>query len=320
MSGSSPTPPAVSIVVVTWNNRDIIGRCLDTVLDAGVSMEICVVDNASPDGTADFVASHYPSVTLLRNSENRGFAAANNRGITCARGRFVLILNPDAFLHKGTLEFLVHYLDAHNDVAVVGPQLLNEDGSVQSSRRRAPTRWTGFYESTQLQQWFGENALTRRYYVSDRSAHEVQDVDWITGACMLVRAAAIAQVGGFDPRFHMYSEELEWCLRFKRQGWRVVYIPDVQVTHLVGHSSGQDILHRHWNHNWSKLRLYALLYGRPWATVLRVWLSTLYALQCLEELGKYLLIQRNRAMRRQRLSVLWAMVSGLITGKLGDVS
>jgi GT2 family glycosyltransferase len=320
MRESTSIRPTVSVIIVTWNNRDTINRCLDAALGADVSTEIVVIDNASQDGTADYVASCYPFVMLLRNSENRGFAAANNQGIACARGRFILILNPDAFLHKGTLEFLVRYLDTHHNVAVVGPQLLNEDGSVQSSRRRAPTRWTGFYESTQLQQWFGENALTRRYYVADRSDYEQQEIDWITGACMLVRATAIAQAGSFDPGFHMYSEELEWCLRFKRYGWHIVYVPNVQVTHLLGHSSGQDILRRHWNHNWSKLRLYTLLYGHLWATVLRVWLSTLYAFQYLEELTKYMLIQRNRAMRRHRLNVLRAMASGLITGRPGDIS
>ncbi|MCL4545387.1 MAG: glycosyltransferase family 2 protein [Chloroflexi bacterium] len=311
------TRPVVSVVIVTWNNLKVIDRCLMAVQAAQgeVALDTFVVDNASTDGTPDHVSEHYPWVALIREEENRGFSQANNVGLARAQGRYVLLLNPDAFLDRGALSILCTFLDEHPDVAVAGPQLLNEDGTVQSSRRRAPTRLTGFYESTQLQQWFGNNALTDHYYVGDVPDYLLQEVEWVTGACMLIRGEAIERVGALDPEFHMYSEELEWCLRFRKSGWKVMYVPEARVTHLVGQSSGQDVLQRHYNHHQSKLRLYALLYGRAWSLLLRMWIAGLYTLQIVEESGKYVLTRRNRAVRRFRLQLLIKMLLWLVLNK-----
>ena len=311
----------VSAVVVSWNVRDLLRECLRSLEAAGrdLPLEVWVVDNGSTDGSPAMVAAEFPDVHLIANADNRGFAAANNQAIGASAGRYVLLLNPDAALLDGALAALCAYLDGHPEAAVVGPLLLNPDGSVQSSRRRAPRQATGFVESTQLQRRLPRTWLTDRYYLADRPDNAEQEVDWLTGACLLVRRAALAQVGLLDEGFRMYSEELEWCLRFRQAGWRVAYLPAARVVHHEGGSSGQDVLRRHYHHHQSKYRLYAMRFGRPLSLLLRLWIGGLYLVQLWAELAKLALLRRNRAMRRQRLRILarmalWHLTSAGIAG------
>jgi N-acetylglucosaminyl-diphospho-decaprenol L-rhamnosyltransferase len=306
---------SVTAVVVNWNVRDYLRRCLQSLRAAGrTALEVWVVDNGSGDGSVTMVRQEFPEVHLLVNGGNPGFAAANNQAIRASDGRYVLLLNPDAELGAGALATLCAYLDEHPTVAVVGPQLRHSDGSVQPSRRRAPRLATGFVESTQVQQRLPRSWLTDHYYVNDRSDHDEQAVDWLMGACLLVRRSAIEAVGLLDEGFHMYSEELEWCLRFRRAGWDVVYLPSARVVHHSGRSSGQDVFQRHLHHHQSKYRLYTLLFGWPATLLLRLWISLLYLEQFGEEAAKLALIGRNRTMRRQRLRVLARMLLWHLSG------
>jgi N-acetylglucosaminyl-diphospho-decaprenol L-rhamnosyltransferase len=307
---------SVSAVVVNWNVRDYLRRCLRSLPTASeqTALEVWVVDNGSSDGSAAMVRREFPAVHLLVNGHNPGFAAANNQAIRAGGGRYVLLLNPDAELEAGALAALCAYLDEHPTVAVVGPQLRNSDGSVQSSRRRAPRLATGFVESTQVQQCLPRSWLTDHYYVNDRSDDDEQDVGWLMGACLLVRRSAIDAVGLLDEGFYMYSEEVEWCLRFRRAGWRIVYLPAARVVHHSGRSSDQDVFHRHQHFHQSKYRLYSLLFGRAAALLLRVWIALLYLGQFGEEMAKLALIGRNRPMRRQRLRVLARMLLWHVAG------
>jgi N-acetylglucosaminyl-diphospho-decaprenol L-rhamnosyltransferase len=307
---------SVAAVVVNWNVRDYLRRCLQSLQAAAgqTALAVWVVDNGSSDGSVAMVREEFPEVHPLLNSGNPGFAAANNQAIRASDGKYVLLLNPDAELGPGALATLCAYLDEHPTVAVVGPQLLHSDGSVQSSRRRAPRLATGFVESTQVQQRLPRSWLTDHYYVNDRSDADEQEVDWLMGACLLVRRAAIEAVGLLDEGFHMYSEEVEWCLRFRRAGWGVVYLPSAQVVHHSGRSSGQDVFQRHLHHHQSKYRLYTLLFGRPAALLLRLWIALLYLGQFGEEAAKLGLTGRNRPMRRQRLRVLARMLLWHLSG------
>lgn len=301
---------SVSAIVVSRNVREYLRQCLRSLREAGgeVVLDVWVIDNGSTDGSVALVEAEFPEAHIMRNTGNPGFAAANNQGLRASAGQYVLLLNPDAELLPGALATLCRYLDDHPQVGVVGPQLLNADGTVQSSRRRAPRLATGFVESTQLQQRLARSWLTDRYYVTDQPDDEEQAIDWLVGACLLIRRAAIDQVGLLDERFHLYSEEVEWCLRFRRAGWDVVYLPTAQVVHHSGRSSGQDLLHRHLHHHQSKYVLYRLLFGRPAALLLRCWIGGLYAEQFWEELAKLALVGHNRTMRRQRLRVVARML------------
>ena len=296
----------VSVIIVNWNTRDLLARCLTSVYASAATLadlEVLVVDNGSRDGSADMVSTHFPAATLIANPHNAGFAAANNLAIRRATGDYILLLNPDAEVVGGAIPELVRYAESHPAVAVVGPKLLNSDGTLQPSRRGFPTRATAFLESTVLQRWLPNHPALRRYYLLDRSDEETQEVDWLVGACLLVRNSAIRKVGLLDEGYFMYSEELDWCRRFSRAGWKTVYHPAAQVIHHGGQSSDQDILHRHTRFQHSKCRYFETYHGRAMAQVLRVFMLANYLYLFAEDVAK-LPFPRNRGMRVRRLGTL----------------
>ncbi|MCA9998618.1 MAG: glycosyltransferase family 2 protein, partial [Anaerolineales bacterium] len=216
----------LSIIIISWNVRELLRRCLASIAAGrgGLALEVIVVDGASHDGSAAMVAADFPWVRLLARDDNVGFPRGNNLGLELANGRYLLLLNPDTELVGDALTTLVRYLDDHPDVGLVGSQLLNSDGSVQSSRRRFPTVATAFFESTWLQP-YAPRQLLAHFYVEDVADAETAVVDWVTGACMLTRRTVFEQVGGMDEVYFMYSEELDWCRRIKLAGWEIVYLP-----------------------------------------------------------------------------------------------
>jgi len=309
----------LSVVIVNWNVCDLLRQCLrsilDTrcwILDAGYStlkasagrpassIEIIVVDNASTDGSAAMVRAEFPGVHLIANAENQGFPAANNQGIAVARGRYVLLLNPDTKVVGDGLATMIAYASANPDVGIVGPQLLYPDGSVQSSRRRFPTLLTAFFESTWLE-GYAPRRLLERYKFLDRPDDVVQDVDWLYGAALMARREAIEQVGPMDEGFFMYSEELDWCRRFREAGWRVVYLPAAQIVHYGGKSSEQIVAARHIHFQTSKVRYVRKYHGRVAAEALRLFLLGNYVWQLGLEVAKWLL-GHKRPLRAERIA------------------
>jgi N-acetylglucosaminyl-diphospho-decaprenol L-rhamnosyltransferase len=292
----------LSIVIVSWNVRDLLRRCLHSILDVSHSMhvEVVVVDNASTDGSSDMVQAEFPGVHIVANSENRGFPAANNQGLAVAQGRYVLLLNPDTEVIEDGLATLAAFAEAHPDVGMVGPQLLYPDGSVQSSRRRFPTLATAVFESTWLEP-YALRRLLKRYYVLDRPDDAVQDVDWVTGAAMMARREAVEQVGPLDEGFFMYSEELDWCRRFREAGWRVVYLPTARIIHHEGKSSEQVVTARHIHFQTSKVRYFRKHHGRIAAEALRLFLLGNYVWQLGLEGAKWL-VGHKRPLRAQRVA------------------
>jgi len=305
--------PDLSVVIVSWNVRELLQRCLASLvggitpaagglfaLPGGRWLEVWVVDNASTDGSPAMVQTAFPGVHLIA-SANRGFAAGCNQGIAQSRGRYILLLNPDTEVVGQALSILLDYMDSHPDVGVVGPQLRYGDGRLQSSRRRFPTRLTGFLESTLLQQWFPHNRWLTRYYVLDQPDEATVEVDWLVGAALLVRRQALEQAGPLDEGYFMYSEEMEWCRRIKSHGWRVVYLPAATIIHHEGRSSEQVVAARHIHFQTSKLRYYRQVYGPVYAAALRAFLLATYAYQWAVEGSKWLL-GHKRPLRAQRLA------------------
>jgi N-acetylglucosaminyl-diphospho-decaprenol L-rhamnosyltransferase len=302
----------LSVVILNWNVRDLLRQCLTslTTVPCPLSTEIIVVDNASGDDSVSMVRAEFPGVRLIVNTANRGYTGGNNDGIAAADGRYVLILNPDTQVMDDALSTLVAYADAHADVGIVAPQLLNPDGSVQSSRRRFPTLATALFESTWLQP-VAPRGVLRDYYMLDRADDEVQEVDWATGACLLVRRDAIRQVGLLDESFFMYSEELDWCRRIKQAGWKIAYLPQAQVIHHVGKSSDQVVAQRHIYFQSSKVRYFRKHHGKWTAGFLRIALLAMYVWQLALEVAKGL-IGYKRELRRERVRAYWQVLrSGL---------
>lgn len=302
----------LSVIIVSWNVQPLLRACLHSVAaeSGGLALQVIVVDSASSDGSADMVAAEFPWVTLIRCHENVGFPRGNNIGIAAANGRFVLLLNPDTVVHDQALLKMVQYLEAHPAVGVVGAQLLNEDGSVQSSRRRFPTLITGFVESSWLQAW-APTAVLSHYYAQDLADDQISQVDWVMGACLMTRQPIVQQVGGLDEGYFMYSEELDWCQRIKAAGWQVVYLPTAQVTHFQGKSSDQVVAQRHIYFNRAKLRYYRKYHGRLAATLLRLFLLCSYVWQIGLEAAKGI-VGHKRPLRWQRVKAYWLVLrSGL---------
>lgn len=301
----------LTVVIVSWNVRDLLRRCLRSVdlsaehrrLNAtgkAGGVEIVVVDNASSDGSAEMVRAEFPHVRLVANHENRGFTAASNQGLAQAEGRYLLLLNPDTEVVGDALATMIDHMDGHPEVGVLGPQLRYPDGSRQSSRRRFPTFSTAIVESTVVQEWWTDNRFLRRYYMADTPDDQVQPVDWLVGACLLVRRQAYEQVGGLDEGFFMYSEELDWCRRIKAAGWGVVYLPTATVIHYEGKSSEQVVAARHIHFQSSKVRYFRKHYGPLQAEALRWFLLATYAYQLVREGAKWL-VGHKRPLRAERM-------------------
>ncbi len=297
--------PRLSVVIVSWNVRGLLRRALASLEAAWAQggesperLEIIVVDNGSHDGTVAMVREHFPHVRLIANRENRGFTGGNNQGIRIARAPVLFLLNPDTEVVGDAPSQLLAYLDAHPRVGMVGPKLLNADGTVQSSRRRFPTLPILFLESTWLQGL--ARPWLRRYYVEDRPDDRIQPVDWITGAAMMVRRSVLDEVGLFDEGFFMYSEELDLCRRIRAAGWEIVYLPTAQVFHYVGKSSEQVVAARHIHFQASKVRYACKYHGAVVAEVLRRWLLAQYLWQMGVE-GVKLLLGHRPDLRRERL-------------------
>ena len=296
----------LTVVIVNWNVRDLLRCCLQSIeaeasqAVGGFALEIVVVDNASTDGSVEMVRAEFPHVRLIANDKNRGFTVANNQGLALGQGRYLLLLNPDTEVTGGALATMVRSMDGHPEIGALGPQLRYPDGSLQSSRRRFPTFATALVESTVVQEWWGDNRVLRRYYMADTPDDAIQSVDWLVGACLLVRRQAYEQVGGLDEDFFMYSEEMDWCRRIKDAGWLVVYLPTATVVHHEGRSSEQVIPARHIHFQSSKVRYFRKHHGSFQAEVLRWFLLSTYVYQLGRE-GLKWLVGHKRPLRAERV-------------------
>jgi len=226
-------PADVSAVVVTLDARPWIERCLDSVR----SHETIVVDVGSTDGTLELVRGRFPDAQLVE-IENRGLAAGWNEGIRRASGRYVLILNADAWMLDDAIEKLAAFVDAHPEAAVVAPRLLNLDGTLQRSVRGFPTLWRLATEYLFLRKLAPRSSALNAFYAGGFEHDTVREAELVMGAVMLVRREAIDAVGPLDEDFFLFSEETDWHYRFERAGWKVFFTPDAEAVHVGGASHG----------------------------------------------------------------------------------
>ncbi len=294
-------PPEVSVLIVSWNVAADLEQCLRSLLDGGnrVAFEIVVVDNASSDGSAELVRNKFPSVRLIVNEENAGFARANNQAWQVSRGRYCLLTNPDTVLPRGALDKLVAFADAHPQAGIIGPRLLNPDGSLQQSCRTFPRPLAALFRGTLLGRLFPNHPAVQEYLMENWEHDDVRAVDWVSGACMFVRRRAVegqgdrAGVGLLDEGFWWGSEDVDWCYRMHQAGWQVLYTPEPAVVHAIGRSADQAVVRAVMAHHRSMYRLYAkhfsrnvlsrwaigaLVYTRGVGIVLSHWLRTVWAL------------------------------------------
>src|SRR5215210_1101773 len=224
-----------SVIIVTYNALPWIDKCLASVRGE----ETIVVDNGSTDRTLDAVRELFPDVRVLER-ENRGLGAGWNAGMEAAGGRYFLLLNADAWLTEGSLARLVEFADANPRAAVVGPRLVNTDGSLQRSVRGFPTLWRLATEYLFLRKLAPSSRALNAFYGAGFAHDEVLEAEFLMGACLLVRREAADTVGLFDEDFFMFSEETDWCYRFRQTGWKVLFTPDAEFVHVGGASTKQN--------------------------------------------------------------------------------
>ena len=229
----------VSIIIVNWNARKPLHDCLKSIYENGdeVDYEIIVVDNASTDGSVEMVKKAWPDVNLIENSENIGFARANNIGIRQSTGPYVCLINPDVIALKDCIRNLVEFMDQNLHVGMAGPRILNPDRTLQCSCRHFPTIWNNVCQAIGLNYLFPKSALfsepIMKYWTHDKE----RKVDVLSGCFWIVRRKAMDEVGLLDEDFFIYGEDIDWCKRFHKAGWDVTFYPGVEAIHYGGASS-----------------------------------------------------------------------------------
>ncbi|MCC6685918.1 MAG: glycosyltransferase family 2 protein [Fimbriimonadaceae bacterium] len=231
----------LSICICSWNTIEDLRRCLTALRDAAdeARFEVIVVENNSEDGSGEMVTSEFPAVRLLQQYRNLGFTGGNNLAIQDRNGRHVLLLNSDAFVHPGAIGSLVAHLESTPSAGIIGPRLLNEDGSLQYSCRTFPNPVAALFRNTPLGSLFPRNRFTRDYLMSDWDHLTENSVDWVSGAALMIREEALAQVGALDKDYFMFCEDMDICWRVRQCGFEVVYFPDAVVTHKIGSSTSK---------------------------------------------------------------------------------
>ena len=232
--------PLLSIIIVNYNVKEFLRQSLRSVQQATQEFpaEIIVVDNASQDGSADMVAREFPQVRLIRSAKNLGFARANNLALREARGRFLVLINPDTVVQEDTFKVLLQFFDSHPDAGMAGCKILNPDGSLQlACRRSIPTPWVAFTKLVGLSRLFPRSRLFGRYNLTYLDSNRTTEVEAISGSFMMLRSGVVKRVGPLDEHFFMYGEDLDWCYRIRQAGWKIYYVPDTQIVHYKGASS-----------------------------------------------------------------------------------
>ncbi len=230
----------LSIIIVNYNVKEFLQNLLDSILKSSpqITKQIIVVDNASDDGSVEMLREKFPGICLIENKKNVGFGAANNQALEISNGKFILLLNPDTIVQEDTFSILINFFNSHPEAGLVGCKVLNPDGTLQLACRRGfPGPWTSFTKVTGLSKLFPNSKLFARYNLTYLDENQTYEVDAISGAFMLLKREVYEKVGGFDPQFFMYGEDLDLCYRIQQAGFKVYYVPDTQIIHYKGEST-----------------------------------------------------------------------------------
>jgi hypothetical protein len=293
----------LSVIITSYNCKDILKRCLDSLLRElrEISHEIIVVDNNSQDGTVEEVKNLYPDVRVFANSRNVGFAGANNKAIAESKGDYLLFLNPDVIVSSGAVKELIRFIESEPVAGLISGKLVNPDGTLQYSLRNFPSVVNQIFECFFLHRLFpslsprlGEVIYKRDFY------EEIQEVDWVSGAVMLVCRNALEDVGCFDERYFLYSEETDLCLRLRKSGWKVYYYPKAVFTHLGSTTKLNSQLFAYWLD--SRLKYYKKNFSKPQILLLSLILFLNWLLRLSLSLGGALFSSKKFKEFRARLS------------------
>ncbi len=231
----------LSIVIICWNDWKVIENCLRSIFAGthGIEYEVIVSDNGSTDGSVEKIRQQFPTVRIVENGANLGFARGNNAGIREATGEYVLILNPDTIIHDGSLDRWIEFADRHPEAGAFGCKVQNPDGTYQESARPFPTVWRSLLAALYLRPLgYLSDSFVSDYYLGWRGDTE-REVDWQSGCCVLFRGDLLNKLGGFDERFFYQFEEVDLCRRVREAGYAIRFTPEASITHLGGQSVGR---------------------------------------------------------------------------------
>jgi GT2 family glycosyltransferase len=311
---------SLAVVIVSWNTRELLRDCVQSVLAEEVVAQVVVVDNASHDGSVAMIQHEFPQVICIAEASNHGFAKGNNIGLRYLFAQtpptYVCTLNPDTVVLPGALGQLVAVMDADPTLVGCGPQLRYGDGQWQSSRRRFPTLGSYLCESTPLAQYWPHNPWRQRYLMTDVPVATSCRADWLVGAAVVVRSSVVQQRGLFDEGFQLYSEEIEWQRRLTAaQPNAIAYVAEAVVTHFEGQSSAQIPAQRLIWFFQSRLRDAYLAFGAGVALVVRLGLVVMYVCEWLLEASKWVL-GHKRELRANRMQTYAKLVESLLVWRM----
>lgn len=229
----------LTITICSWNTVEDLRACLASLVAAQheAHFEVVVVDNASSDGSPDMVEAEFPQFRLLRQTKNLGFTGGHNLAIAERKGRNVALLNSDTVVHQGAIQRITEFMAAEPAAGIVGPKLLNPDGSLQFSCRRFPNPVAAAFRNTFLGRLFPNNRFTRDYLMTDWTHDGPREVDWVSGAALFLRKEVVDKIGVLDDSLFMYCEDVDICKRAWNAGFKVMYLPDAVITHAIGRST-----------------------------------------------------------------------------------
>ncbi len=227
----------VSVIIVNLNSKELLRRCLLSVFNCKLSFEVILVDNGSTDGAIEMIEAEFPTVKLIKNRTNQLFARPNNEAMKIAQGRYYFLLNNDTYLKEDVLEELVSFMDKNLQVGIIGPQLLNPDGSIQPSCKGEITLWTHFCDALALDRLFPKSKHFASFEMSYFDHKTIREVDHIMAAAILVRKEAILKIGMFDEKLSLYLNDMDLSLRMRKAGWKILFYPQVQVVHYGGQTT-----------------------------------------------------------------------------------
>lgn len=231
----------VSIIIVNWNTKDLLSKCIQSIENNNemYNKEIIVVDNASTDGSQEHIKINFQNVKLIQNEINLGFAKANNIGIKASKGQFICLINSDVEVIENGIDLMLDHIKKNNEIGVLGPKVINPDGTIRPNCKKFPTLWNSFCKTFALYKVFPHIDFFSDDHIRNFSYNSILEVEVLPGCCLIIRKEAINQVGLLDEKFFIYSEDKDWCKRFYDSGWKIVYSPYSTVIHYAGSSSAK---------------------------------------------------------------------------------
>jgi len=266
----------LSIIIVNYNTKRLLRQCLKSIniFESNINFEVLVVDNASYDGSCQMVKNEFSQVKLIENKKNLGFSRANNEAVKSSRGEYILFLNTDTVILENAIEEMLKFMKTYSEAGALGPKLLNPDGTLQFSCRKFYTLRAILARRTFLGKIFPSSKSLREHLMSDWDHNDVREVDWVMGACLLVRRNVLDIIGLLDEKYIMYFEDVDLCYRIKQSGFKVYYVPRARVIHYYRRESAQKFSIKTIWHIQSMLRFYK----KHWRTILKEKLFKLFVL------------------------------------------